>query len=287
MLDVLDRPQSTPSPAAAPERPAASSRGPHAGPSPIRPLTRPEIAAFFETGYVRVDGVFAPAELDTLRAACDRLQVMAERLGATGMHRGAQFVLGDRPDGGVRIDRIVWCGAAEPVLLDLGRDPRLLGMAAQLLGARQMQQLINQVHFKIPGDGVEFPWHQDSLHRRYGTPEWRHVNGRGSYVQIVTAVDACTLDNGPLLFVDGSCRHGHIEVGADQKLPDRYIEPDRVAAIAMPAGSVVLFGPYTIHGSTPNRSNRPRRLFINGYAALGANTRTYPGEGAGRIVGAP
>ena len=110
---------------------------------------------------------------------------------------------------------------------------------------------------------------------------------RGSYVQIVTALDACTLDNGPLLFVAGSCRHGHIAVEADQKLPERYIEAERVSTVTMPAGSVVLFGPYTIHGSTQNRSSQARRLFINGYAAMAANTRVYPGEGSGRILTAP
>jgi len=199
------------------------------------------------------------------------------------MHQGSQFVLGRTAQDQVRIDRVVWCGAAEPELLEYGADPRLLRLAAQILGTSHMQQLINQVHFKLAGDGVEFPWHQDSLHRRYGTPDWHDVNGRGSYVQIVTAIDDCTLDNGPLFFVDGSCRFGHIAVvGPDHVLPVESIEPDRVRAVTMRAGSVVLFGPYTIHGSTANRSNGPRRLFINGYCCEGANRRIYPGEGSGR-----
>jgi hypothetical protein len=52
----------------------------------------------------------------------------------------------------------------------------------------------------------------------------------------------------------------------------------------MAAGGVLLFGPYTFHRSLPNRSSRPRRVFINGYAAPGANRRVYPGEGAGRLL---
>lgn len=260
------------------------------------PLLNPaQLEAFFDVGYVLLADVFQPREIAALAAATDRLRLLADALPDTGqvMHRGSQFVLGRTPQDQVRIDRVVWAGAAEPVLLEYGADPRLLRLAAQILGAAlpgtpRMQHLINQVHFKLPGDGVEFPWHQDSLHRRYGTPEWRDVNGRGSYVQVVTAIDDCTLDNGPLLFVDGSCRHGHIAVEPpDHVLPARYIEPEHVRAVTLRAGSVVLFGPYTIHSSTANRSNGPRRLFINGYCCEGANSRIYPGEGSGRLLSAP
>ncbi len=255
------------------------------------PLLNPaQLEAFFDVGYVLLPDVFQPREIAALAEATDRLRLQAEALPDIGqvMHRGSQFVLGRTQLEQVRIDRVVWCGAAEPVLLEYGADPRLLRLAAQILATTRMQQLINQVHFKLPGDGVEFPWHQDSLHRRYGTPEWRDVNGRGSYVQLVTAIDDCTLDNGPLLFVDYSCRRGHIAVEPpDHLLPAECIEPDRVRAVTLRAGSVVLFGPYTIHGSTANRSNGPRRLFINGYCCEGANSRVYPGSGSGRILSAP
>jgi ectoine hydroxylase-related dioxygenase (phytanoyl-CoA dioxygenase family) len=52
----------------------------------------------------------------------------------------------------------------------------------------------------------------------------------------------------------------------------------------MEQGSVLLLGPYTVHGSKPNRSKNARRVFINGYAYPGANRRVYPGKGAGRKV---
>jgi ectoine hydroxylase-related dioxygenase (phytanoyl-CoA dioxygenase family) len=182
----------------------------------------------------------------------------------------------------------VWCGAAEPILSDFGKDPRLLAMASQLLGSPEMNQLINQAHFKLPGDGVEFPWHQDSTHRRYGGGEWRDVNGRGSYVQTVAAIDDVTMENGPLQLIPGSCTRGHVEPVAGQAgtLPDT-LDPRTAISVTMTAGSVVLFGPYTFHRSQPNRSRRARRVFINGFAYPGANSRIYPGEGAGRLVRSP
>lgn len=253
----------------------------------MSPLRSAQVEAFFARGFVVEPDVFGPDEVDAMRAAFDRLEAAARGLGETQTHRGAQFVvdrIGEGADAGVRIHRIVWCGAAEPVLSEYGKDPRLLAMASELLGSTAMSQLINQAHFKIPGDGVEFPWHQDSTHRRFGQGEWIDVNEKGSYVQTVVALDDVTEENGPLLFIPGSCTLGHLDLPADGTLPPAVADPKTAVAATMSAGSVLLFGPYTIHSSRPNRSDRRRRAFINGFAYPGANSRVYPGEGAGRVV---
>ena len=135
----------------------------------------------------------------------------------------------------------------------------------------------------IPGDGVAFPWHQDSRHRRYGTPEWTDVTGRGSFVETLTAVDPMTADNGPLQLIPGSARLGHLATDPpDHALPADRFDPAAAVDLVLAPGDVALFGPYTIHGSAPNEGTRPRRAFLNGYAAAGANRRVYPGRGAGR-----
>ena len=254
---------------------------------PVRRLSNEQVAAFFEVGFVVMPNVFSPAEVEKMRAAFGRLEHTADTLLKTCMHKGAQFVV-ERVCGklgmpGVRIHRVVWCGAAEPILSRYGMDRRLLEMAAQLLGSTEMNQLINQAHFKLPGDGVEFPWHQDSTHRRFGGKGWRDLNGQGSYVQTVTAIDTVTHDNGPIRFIPKSCRLGHVPLTRGGLLPSSL---DARAAISatMESGSVLLFGPYSFHGSRPNSSVRPRRVFVNGFAYPGANTRPYPGDGAGRLV---
>jgi len=249
-------------------------------------LSDDQVHAFFDTGFTVQAGVFSAADVAVMRAAFDRLEATARRLRTTTLHDGAQFVLEERPDGVVRIQRIVWCGAAEPDLLAIGADPRLLEPAAQLLGSRSMNQLINQAHFKLPGDGVVFPWHQDSTHRRYGKDEWTDVNGKGSYVQTITALDDITADNAPLLFLPGSHERGHLDIPADGTLPDWLDESNAVAA-TMRAGSVLFFGPFVVHGSRANASPHPRRTLVNGYAYPGANSRVYPGEGSGRLLQLP
>jgi ectoine hydroxylase-related dioxygenase (phytanoyl-CoA dioxygenase family) len=52
--------------------------------------------------------------------------------------------------------------------------------------------------------------------------------------------------------------------------------------VAARPGDTLFFGPYTAHASFENTSNRYRRILINGYAFPGANSRVYPGDGAGR-----
>ena len=244
-------------------------------------LTRQQIDQFFDVGFFVVPDLFSKDEISLMRDAFARLERTAHRLGKTQMHRGSRFVLerieGDR----VRIHRIVWCGGAEPVLSTFGKDPRLVGMAAALLGSDRMDQLINQAHFKLPGDGVEFPWHQDSSNRRFGGDEWRDVNGRGSYVQTVIAIDDATDENGALRLIPRSCRRGHL-AAPDGSYPPRLLDESAAVTATMQAGSALVFGPYTLHKSEPNRSNRGRRAFINGYAFPGANSRVYPGSGTGR-----
>ncbi len=250
--------------------------------APPRPNTL--LRALEEPGFAIVRGVFTPEEVAEMSAAFGRLQTMASSLECTGLHRGAQFVLDPEP---FRIHRVVWCAAADETLSRYGRDERLLALASLALGTTDMDQLINQAHFKLPGDEVAFEWHQDSRHRRFGTPQWRDVNGHGSFIETATAIDPMTEDNGPLKFIPGSARLGHVEcLPGTETLPPVF-DPRDAVTLLMEPGDVALFGPYVIHGSAPNRSTGSRRVFLNGFAAPGANARDYPGEGSGRRLRLP
>jgi ectoine hydroxylase-related dioxygenase (phytanoyl-CoA dioxygenase family) len=270
-----------------------------------RQLSDEQIHLFFTRGYIILDNLFSPQEIDELRAGFDRLQAIAETFTEPTTHRGTVFIVepfqpARTTPPHVKIHRIQWIGAVEPIFLRYGEDPRILGPVSQLLSMTSMNQLVNQAHFKLPGDGISFPWHQDSQFRRYGTELWDDVNGKGSYVQVATAIDDMTLDNGPLQFIPESASLGHLglqrlqhqdptqsQLTASYELDEEskaLIHPERAVSVTMKAGSAVLFGPYTIHRSLPNESDKPRRIFINGYACKGANSRIYPGEGAGRLL---
>lgn len=241
-------------------------------------LTPTQIEEFFDIGYIVLENVFKEHEIEEIGQCIDRLQKTASQIHSTQIYQGAQFVCE-----GSRIDRIVWCGAAEPRLLDYGKDQRILQPVSQLLGSRSMQQLINQIHLKLPGDQVAFDWHQDSQHRGYGSQDWQDINGRGSYVQTLLAVDPVTMDNGPVYFIPRSGHNGHLGL---EKLPEpgKHVEINKAEPLLMKPGTLALFGPYVVHGSYPNNSDQRRRVLINGYAFPNANKRVYPGIGSGRML---
>lgn len=249
------------------------------------PVEGPRVEQFAHEGFIIVRGLFDAWEVAAARRAVDRLERQAATLEGDGHidHNGSVFVLGSHPDRPRAIKRVVWAGAADPVLSALGRSPRLLALAAQLLGSRRMQQLINQVHLKCPGDGVDFPWHQDSVHRRYGTDLWTDVDGRGSFVETCLAIDRMDADNGGLRVIPGSHHQGHIE-HTDGVLPPGAVDVSAAVQVVLEPGDVVAFGPFVIHGSEPNTSDHPRRTLLNGFALPGANHRVYPGEGSGRWI---
>lgn len=239
-------------------------------------LSQSQIDAFFRDGFFTLKKVFNAQEIKEMGSALDRITEVAKTIKTTTIVKGTQFVVE-----GDRIDRVVWVGAIEPMLLKYSEHKKLLEPVSELLESKTMDQLICQYHPKLPGDNVSFDWHQDSSHRRYGTADWSDVNGKGSYVQTLIAIDPVTSDNGPVCFVPGS-GSGHL-VSPTGRLED-IVDVSKAIPLLMEPGDVAFFGPYVVHGSTPNRSNISRRVFINGYASPGANKRKYPGEGSGRTL---
>jgi ectoine hydroxylase-related dioxygenase (phytanoyl-CoA dioxygenase family) len=251
-------------------------------------LSSEEIREFFEVGWTVRRAVFGADEIARMRACFDALENIAGELTETGLRDGSYFVLGEK-NGQRVIKRIVWAGGCQAYLLAVGEDPRLVGPSAQLLNSAAIDHLLNQAHFKRPGDGVKFDWHQDIQHRDKGNGTWTDVNGRGSFVQTVIALDEMTPISGALMFIPESSKRGRMNLGdhnydapveaTAKQLPFR--EEDAVSVAAQP-GDVLFFGPYTVHASIENASTCYRRILINGYACPGANHRIYPGDGAGR-----
>ncbi|HYX25164.1 MAG TPA: phytanoyl-CoA dioxygenase family protein [Thermoanaerobaculia bacterium] len=256
----------------------------------IPELSPSDLRRFYGDGYLILDGLFSREEVAEMAAAAERLRAVGREIAAAlpagdgdlqegerkVEHAGSQFVFGGS-NGSCRLLRVVWAGGCEPAFLDCGRDARLTAVVGQLLGTSTAVQLLNQLHAKYPNDGLEFEPHQDSEHRRYGTPEWRDVDGRGSYVQTVVAIDDSTPDNGPLIFYPRSGRRGHRDPAAVRR---HYRDRPGVPAL-LAAGSAAFFGPYVVHRSAENRGAAARRIAINGFALPGANSRPYFGAGTG------
>ncbi len=255
-----------------------------------QPLTDHEVSEFHETGWITKQALFRGDEIARMRACFDRLEQMANCMHISGRNDGSYFVLGEK-NGERVVKRVVWAGGSQPYLLQIGEDKRLTAPCAQLLGSRNMEQLLSQAHYKRPGDGVIFGWHQDIQHRDKGDGTWEDANGRGSFVQTLIVIDEMTLEGGPVQFIPGSSTWGRVDFGDHDydnpgntsMKPPQFHEEDVVTITAQP-GDTIFFGPYTAHASFQNTSQQYRRVFINGYAYPGANSRVYPGDGAGRTI---
>lgn len=253
-------------------------------------LSNREIDDFFDVGWIIKGALFHKDEVAQMKSCFDDLERMASGLLTTGLHHGSHFVLG-RKDGKQDIKRVVWAGGSQPYLLQVGEDPRLIAPCSQLLGCRELEQLLSQAHFKRPGDGVIFGWHQDIQHRDKGSGTWTDINGRGSFVQTLIVLDEMTRDSGPVQFIPGSSAWGRVNFGDHDyddpnyatKTPPEFRDEDAVTVLAKP-GDTLFFGPYTAHASFENNSRHYRRVLINGYAYPGANHRKYPGEGSCRKI---
>lgn len=243
----------------------------------LKSLTQEQVQEFYHKGFLIIKGVFKAEEMKSVQSSFENLYDLAKGLdGNTQEIEGSHFVF---EKGG--LNRIVWCGGKEKYLLDFSKDERILNPVSDILNTGVLNQIINQAHFKMPGERIEFKWHQDSEHRRYGTEMWKDVDGRGSYVQTVVAVDEMNENNGPLVFIPHSNQEGHLDLQNNKELLQKIEKMEKVSLNLQP-GDLALFGPYTIHSSSVNLSDSPRRVLINGYAYPGANSRLYPGVGLGR-----
>lgn len=238
--------------------------------------------AFAREGFCILRGLWSAEEVRAAAVAFDSLLTIGRSLAAEAEEGqvdrdGSRFVLDPEP---FALRRVVWCGGAAPDLARYGADERFVGLAAHVLGARPVVQLIQQAHYKLPGDGVDFAWHQDASNRRYGSDRFHDVNGRGSFVQIVVAVDPMTPSNGPLQMLPGSHRQGFVADPETGRLPASATVGEPVT-VELEPGDAAVFGPFVVHGSGPNQGAVARRLFLQGYTLPGANRRTYPGCGTG------
>jgi ectoine hydroxylase-related dioxygenase (phytanoyl-CoA dioxygenase family) len=72
------------------------------------------------------------------------------------------------------------------------------------------------------------------------------------------------------------------------RLADKHIDIEsEQIPLLMEAGDVAFMHPRLIHGSWPNTSNKPRRMFINGFSYPGANHKPYPGKGSTQRTAIP
>ncbi len=228
--------------------------------------------AYARDGFAVVRGVFDADEAAELAAAFDRHYADGLKHRASFRHKNFHVRVADDAAIGRTVRMVQWPSYSDPVLNRFRRDRRLLAIVAPLIGD-DVKQIINQMHWKPPGAaGGDYAFHQDSRFRR---PREAYRNLGQAYVQTGIAVDPHTRASGAMRLHPGSHLLGDIDLSprgsilgagdAEDALAAAGLDPSRLIDLELEPGDVALWHPHMIHGSGPNRSDRDRRLYINGY----------------------
>ncbi|MCR5886538.1 phytanoyl-CoA dioxygenase family protein [Hymenobacter sp. J193] len=157
-----------------------------------------------------------------------------------------------------------------PQLRELLLTPRLRALLAALFPS-QAPHLVKAIYFDKPAvSNWLVAWHQDvmiAVDQRRDLPgygPWSTKSGETTVLppreileSIITLrlhLDDCDVTNGALRVVPGSHRHGVIP---NDQHPD--FTPHAVTC-TVPAGSIMLMQPLTLHASNRSTSPRPRRV---------------------------
>lgn len=230
------------------------------------------VARFDRDGFCGPVPILDAVGVDRLRDALERLlprlKEFEDRL------YEVEVAWSERPDevvchflGGWRV---------EPELARLMRDPAITVPCAQVLGVRRLRFWHDQVFHKPPRHPGVVPWHQDYSYWQRTAPA-RHVT-------LNLMLDDADEDNGCLCFVPGSHRWGLLPpqpFDADLDAIQGALTAEQRAAfrpvpVPLRAGEATLHHSHVLHGSGPNRSDRPRRALVFNYMA--ADTRVADGS---------
>lgn len=230
-------------------------------------------------GFVVRSGVFAPADVAAMVDASEALVADLVR-----DRRGHRLKVGSYvfdPDL-IRGVMIKWEGESDivhgiepfahlsPALETWALDPRCLEPIQDLIGGDEPPILFTEkLNLKRPRHGGANPLHQDF-------PYW--VGTAGDAKRVGTAMvflDDATLDNGCLHVVPGSHLGGvwkgreDGDAFAKNEIDAAAYREVKLVPLEVSAGSVVFFGPFLVHQSAPNRSDRDRRALLWSYQPPG------------------
>ena len=222
-------------------------------------LSPQQIAFYHENGYITVEDVLSPGELAALQRVTDEF---VERSRSITTHDAIFDLERNHSAESPRLRRIKSPILHHEVYDQTLRNAAILDIVEQLIGAG-VRSNGNKLNMKEPDHGSAVEWHQDWAF-------YPHTND--DLLAVGVAIDDMTEENGCMLMVPGSHRadlHSHHEngvfVGA---VSESGFEPDSVAKCLVKAGGITVHHARTLHASTPNHSNKPRRLLLFQYCSL-------------------
>ncbi|SHI75046.1 Ectoine hydroxylase-related dioxygenase, phytanoyl-CoA dioxygenase (PhyH) family [Palleronia salina] len=157
-----------------------------------------------------------------------------------------------------RLTRIKLPHKVDPCYDEILKSSAVTEVLRDLLGP-DVTLLTTKLNTKAPGGGAAVEWHQDWAF-------YPHTND--TLLAVGLMLDDVDMANGPLQVIPGSHRgpvlshhaNGFFCGAVDPEDPDFH--RDRAVTLTGRAGSMTVHHCRTLHGSAPNRSDRPRLVLF-------------------------
>ncbi|WP_316195216.1 MULTISPECIES: phytanoyl-CoA dioxygenase family protein [unclassified Bradyrhizobium] len=224
-------------------------------------MTRSKIEAFAEDGFVVVEQILAPDEVELIKGRYEKL--FRGEFETSLVPDELNWLQGrDAED---RTRQICNGWKSDRYIADVVLRPEI-GRACATLGGWPGARLSQDNLIWKPSGGKPLGFHQDSSYERWCIPS--------DWVSCWIALDDTTAHGGTVEYVRGSHRWEESGMIRQFHAPDDPHEDLKVAAqragvnrldlvpIEVPAGAGVFHSGWTWHGSDVNRSDRPRRALV-------------------------
>jgi len=231
-----------------------------------------DINKYFDSnGYVVVQNIFNAEELAPVRA---RLQEIIDdpSKAPEGVGVGRENdTLADasKAESENPVRNISFMARYDSTFQDFARNPKILKITRALIGPR-VKVFRDQALQKPPG-GQAKPMHQDLSYFRVEPPD--------ELVTAWIAMEDATTENGCMIYIPRSHRHGLFDIKHDPERPVHHVPDTRGIAMAqevlcpVSAGSVIFHHGYTLHRSDVNRTQTWRRSVQLHYAGSDARSQ--------------
>lgn len=218
-------------------------------------LTKDQIQFYEDNGYLMVENVVTPEQLRELQKITHEF-IEASR-GVTESNDVYDLDEGHSAET-PRLTRIKLPHKQHPYYDEILKDSGVTEVLRDLLGDHATL-LTAKLNTKAPGGGAAVEWHQDWAF-------YPHTND--DLLAFGLMLEDVSLENGPLQVIPGSHKgpvlshhmNGRFCGAVDPDDPDFHKE--KIVTLTGKAGSMTVHHARTLHGSAPNRSDRPRLILF-------------------------
>ncbi|MGH7145492.1 MAG: phytanoyl-CoA dioxygenase family protein [Planctomycetota bacterium] len=237
-------------------------------------LPADKVQYFRDNGFVHGVSIMTPAQVEQVREGLEA--IVNRRNGREAELLGAVSADPKKADAKLTYMQGPWM--IDEAIHDLVFHPAITVKLAQLLDTPRVRFWHDQVFYKPAQTGGNVAWHQDYSYWQRATPA-RHIT-------CWIGLDDSKIENGCLQTIPGSHRWplldptalmGDMEGLAKQLTPEQQAQ-FKPFACEQPTGTCSFHHDHTVHGSYPNKSNRPRRAIVLNYMADGVKSAADDGN---------